>query len=95
MHTKRLSVYLRSHVKLSLHGHSIGNSSRAGEIGSNAPSTREILKPPKMPDASECCGNGCNDCVWLTYFEEYAAYTETKKSQDAAKTGKDKVPDAS
>lgn len=85
-HPERLAIYLRTHMGISLRTYSDSHSSSSksnGDVGSSKP---KILKPPKMPDASECCGNGCNDCVWLTYFEEYAAYTEFKKSQTAAGT---------
>lgn len=37
------------------------------------------LQPPKMPEAYECCGNGCNDCVWDTYFKKQAEYLKAKK----------------
>lgn len=39
------------------------------------------LKAPKMPEEWECCGNGCDDCVWDSYFRENKAYLEKKQEQ--------------
>lgn len=41
-------------------------------------STNHLI-PPKMPEPYECCGNGCDDCVWERYFEENTAYLKMKK----------------
>jgi hypothetical protein len=30
--------------------------------------------PPIEPDSSECCGNGCQRCVWTEYNEALEAY---------------------
>jgi len=30
--------------------------------------------PPRAPDTSECCGDGCPNCVWNDYFEKYEKY---------------------
>ena len=29
---------------------------------------------PNEPDPMECCGNGCNDCVWTEYSERIAEW---------------------
>jgi hypothetical protein len=34
----------------------------------------EEPKPPTEPLPQECCGNGCQNCVWITYFEENMEY---------------------
>ena len=33
------------------------------------------LPPPSAPDPMECCGSGCEKCVWLVYIEEMLAWT--------------------
>jgi len=33
-----------------------------------------------MPEPYECCGNGCDACVWVIYFDAQKAYVaETKR----------------
>lgn len=39
------------------------------------------LQAPKMPEEWECCGNGCDDCVWDSYFRENKAYLDKKQEQ--------------
>ncbi len=34
--------------------------------------TEKPLKPPVMPE--NCCGLGCQDCVWFKYSEDLNAY---------------------
>ncbi|KAF0852946.1 mitochondrial oxidoreductase-like protein [Andalucia godoyi] len=36
--------------------------------------TALVLIPPRQPLDSECCGNGCADCVWIQYFNAAEAY---------------------
>eukprot|EP00457_Paulinella_chromatophora_P008279 gb/GEZN01008310.1/.p1 GENE.gb/GEZN01008310.1/~~gb/GEZN01008310.1/.p1 ORF type:complete len:101 (-),score=9.96 gb/GEZN01008310.1/:1141-1443(-) len=38
-------------------------------------------KEPVEPDPSECCGNDCPNCVWITYFDELSLFQEYQKSQ--------------
>lgn len=47
--------------------------------GENSDTTE--LKAPKMPEEWECCGNGCDDCVWDSYFRENKAYLQKKQEQ--------------
>ncbi len=35
-----------------------------------------------MPQEHECCGNGCDDCVWTHYFDEQKEYLERKRKWD-------------
>lgn len=39
--------------------------------------------PPKMPEEHECCGNGCDECVWTFYFDDQKEYLAKKKKWDA------------
>lgn len=34
-------------------------------------------RKPVPPTKDECCGNGCESCVWLAYFEELERYRST------------------
>lgn len=48
---------------------------------------QQPLRPvqrPQEPDPSECCGNGCPNCVWLDYWDklnEYEEYVRQVKKQ--------------
>ena len=35
---------------------------------------KQINTRPEEPDPSDCCGNGCNDCVWTEYSERVAEW---------------------
>ena len=41
----------------------------------------KIKTPPKKPEIWECCGDGCPNCVWVTYFKEYEKYQKTNKNR--------------
>ena len=32
------------------------------------------IKKPVEPKQGSCCGDGCSNCVWNTYFKERGAY---------------------
>ena len=38
------------------------------------PITLQLHRPPIPPQPHECCGNGCQACVWEVYDEEMARY---------------------
>lgn len=42
-------------------------------------------KPPRQPEEYECCGNGCDACVWDTYFKQQADYLKWKRANPAPK----------
>lgn len=66
----------RATVKAGGAGEGAGASAEAGDDASP-------LVPPREPDASECCGNDCHNCVWTVYWEELSAY-EAKRARRAA-----------
>ena len=39
----------------------------------------ELENPPVEPDSDECCGNGCQRCVWTVYNETLEAYRNKKE----------------
>ena len=47
------------------------------------------LKPPKMPEEYECCGNGCDSCVWDTYFKDQVEYKRRKRELSATRASHD------
>eukprot|EP01018_Ginkgo_biloba_P026069 Gb_09328 [translate_table: standard] len=40
----------------------------------------KIGPPPEKPLPGDCCGNGCEPCVWDTYFDELQLYNQQKDS---------------
>ena len=34
-------------------------------------------QPPEPPQDNECCGNGCEDCVWIQYRQAEQQYRLT------------------
>ena len=38
--------------------------------------------PPAEPEPYECCGNGCDNCVWTVYFEKLAEYERLKQLEE-------------
>ncbi len=46
---------------------------------------RKVLYPPVEPRKSECCGTGCADCVWMTYWKELVEYEESLLLDDGSK----------
>jgi len=45
-------------------------------VNAGASSVTSDLIPPRMPEAQECCGMGCANCVWITYADELRQYEE-------------------
>jgi Oxidoreductase-like protein, N-terminal len=43
-------------------------------------------QPPELPDDADCCGNGCNPCVFDAYEEAMERY-RVVLAQWKAKTG--------
>ena len=57
----------------------------SGISGDRARRRKEIeeklanLQPPTKPVEGECCGNGCMNCVWLSYWENQEDFRKEKK----------------
>ena len=45
----------------------------------NSPVRRCYSDMPQPPDDSACCGNGCQDCVWIRYWDELQDYERKQK----------------
>ena len=35
-------------------------------------------QPPEEPDPASCCGNDCQRCVWIVYWEELQAWEQAQ-----------------
>lgn len=44
---------------------------------------------PIPPAPNECCGNGCEPCVWDIYREELRKWQETNKTATDQETSND------
>ncbi|XP_047319027.1 uncharacterized protein DDB_G0284459 [Impatiens glandulifera] len=55
-----------------------GSSSKSQETTVIKPQVEEKLPPPppEKPLPGDCCGNGCEPCVWDIYYEELADYNK-------------------
>lgn len=42
----------------------------------------KLPKPPRTPNISECCGDGCKYCVWVTYFDQQKIYQQKLKAYE-------------
>nr|ABK22400.1 unknown [Picea sitchensis] len=40
----------------------------------------KIGPPPEKPLPGDCCGSGCEICVWDTYFDQLQEYKKEKDS---------------
>ena len=37
------------------------------------------LSEPIKPHPTQCCGCGCTDCVWISYYKEVKEYNDLKE----------------
>ncbi|WP_434779662.1 oxidoreductase-like domain-containing protein [Neisseria sp. Ec49-e6-T10] len=47
-----------------------------------------LLDPPVPPQENECCGNGCDDCVWTVYYAALQVYQAKLAKQQAQQESK-------
>ena len=47
------------------------------------------LPRPEMPAADECCGNGCEECVFTEYTSQLRAWEAATRAAAAAEAGSD------
>ena len=53
--------------------------STPSSLSSSSSSTAALLEKPVEPSPSECCGNGCKDCVWESYYDKLCLYEEQQE----------------
>jgi hypothetical protein len=56
-----------------------GSPSRQNKEHKNSPPSSPAVTlttppPPSEPAPEECCGKGCEECVWTVYWNEYREY---------------------
>jgi Oxidoreductase-like protein, N-terminal len=61
-----------------------GGAAAAPVLSNRAPSRASITTKPESPAASECCGTGCDDCVWVEYWRALTEWEEHKLKQQQA-----------
>ena len=45
---------------------------------------------PIRPNEGDCCGSGCEHCVWIVYFSDLLAHYENSPQVDSRKRRKEK-----
>jgi hypothetical protein len=48
-----------------------------------APETDLRPQPPPTPDDGDCCGNGCDPCIWDLHAAEVARYRDALRAWEA------------
>ncbi|TFJ82573.1 hypothetical protein NSK_005999 [Nannochloropsis salina CCMP1776] len=48
------------------------------------PGSASAEEEPEPPGESECCGNGCDDCVWIEYWERLEDFKARQKERAQA-----------
>eukprot|EP01102_Stenamoeba_stenopodia_P015613 TRINITY_DN5346_c0_g2_i1.p1 TRINITY_DN5346_c0_g2~~TRINITY_DN5346_c0_g2_i1.p1 ORF type:complete len:155 (+),score=51.08 TRINITY_DN5346_c0_g2_i1:80-544(+) len=48
--------------------------------------SKEFVYEPKPPDPTTCCGSGCENCVWLRYFDDLDAYELESSGEPSSAT---------
>jgi hypothetical protein len=49
-----------------------------------------LIEKPVEPNPNECCGNGCKDCVWESYYDKLVLYEEQQEKLQQQKQNKNK-----
>jgi hypothetical protein len=49
-----------------------------------------VFEKPQEPDPNHCCGNGCNNCVWINYYEKLKIWEEKAGEKNATNNLKNK-----
>jgi len=49
--------------------------------------TQSLPPPPELPDPGDCCGGGCERCVFDVYDERMAAWKQAVAELEAAGKG--------
>lgn len=57
---------------------------KVGEVETAASMEDELGEPPERPLPGDCCGQGCEPCVWDTYNDELRNYLARKKALQKA-----------
>jgi hypothetical protein len=73
-------------------------SRRCFSDSSTLPSNPSGLDPappvaPREPDVGECCGSGCQNCVFVTYWENLTDYNLEMEAYKAAMAQRGQVGD--
>lgn len=65
----------------------------AHDVPTPAPAHDPEPVPPREPDLSECCGNGCEPCIFDVYAMDRQRYLADLKAWQASHSSVDAGPD--
>eukprot|EP01138_Halocafeteria_seosinensis_P004493 gb/GECG01004596.1/.p1 GENE.gb/GECG01004596.1/~~gb/GECG01004596.1/.p1 ORF type:complete len:241 (+),score=41.13 gb/GECG01004596.1/:1-723(+) len=60
-----------------------GKENGNGEAISDNARGITLENPPREPSPEECCGMGCNNCVWIVYWDQKERYEQLKAQRDS------------
>lgn len=69
----------RSFLHIQLQASRLCSTGAEKEESASEDEEEEVTEPPEFP--SNCCGNGCPNCVMFEYMEKLEKYEQYKKKQ--------------
>eukprot|EP01066_Platyproteum_vivax_P002448 Platyproteum_vivax@DN1298_c0_g1_i1.p1 len=54
----------------------------------NYAAKKRVLREPWKPEDSDCCGGGCDPCIWDTYYEALAKYEKARSKHEVENSDK-------
>ena len=73
-HDTPLALLARLRYSTLSESSSVQPKNKENKIESPGPATVVPTTPPREPAPEECCGKGCEECVWTVYWNDLREY---------------------